>query len=405
MEDDAAALSGTLDRHATISVSGTTTSKPRVLHVLTLYRPTFTGDGLYWEKFWPHLAAIGGIHDFLVVETPRPQEEVVTAPRQARLIYLSRTPPERRARKILELELWLLRNLHRYDILHAHSHIDRFFAGHWLARLLKVPVIYSATLDDTPGMLINSYSRLLRPYARFMLRRLDHMITLCNQLSEDAIYDLGTERVSEIPNGVLCPPAKRTRAEMRQHMRIPENALVLLTIGGICRRKAQHLLIENHSRLANDEQPCHLLLVGPDVETGYAAEMRALVEQHGIANRVHFAGYSDDPSSFYDMADIFVFPSTGEGFGNVIAEAMYMGLPVVSRLLPGTTDFFINNGETGFLFEDEADYRKYVELLADDSKLRSSIGRAGQRWARRELSMPTLAKRYQNVYDRLAGLK
>jgi glycosyltransferase involved in cell wall biosynthesis len=50
----------------------------------------------------------------------------------------------------------------------------------------------------------------------------------------------------------------------------------------------------------------------------------------GVADRVIFAGYASDPWPFYASADLFVLGSREESFGNVLVEALYAGLPIVS---------------------------------------------------------------------------
>ncbi|HET7306587.1 MAG TPA: glycosyltransferase family 4 protein [Gammaproteobacteria bacterium] len=397
--DDAVALTDESFTSAKTARSRGAIRHPRVLHLLSDYRPAFTGHGIYWEKLWPRLTALGGVHDVLVVQTPRPANYRAQQGSGAKLLYLSATAPERRTRKIIELNCWLLLHLHRYDVLHTHSHVDRYFLSHWLARVLRIPVIYSATLNDTPEVLKNSYRRSLRPYAGFMLKRMDHLIANGGQLAEGAARDLGSDRVSLIRNGVQCGPPKRSSMDLRRKLRIPEDALVLLCVGGICRRKATRLLVENHRRQLANGKICHLVLVGPDVEPGYASALRNLVAQHGLSDCIHFAGQSDDPASYYEMADIFVFASIREGFGNVVGEAMSMGLPAISRRLPGCTDFFITHGQTGFLFDNESEYRLYVDRLASDAALRSEMGHAARQWITRELSMDAAARQYQHVYD------
>jgi glycosyltransferase involved in cell wall biosynthesis len=48
-------------------------------------------------------------------------------------------------------------------------------------------------------------------------------------------------------------------------------------------------------------------------------------------------------------ADIFAFPSTQEGLGTAVIEALSCGLPVVASRLPGVTDWMVKHGENGFL--------------------------------------------------------
>lgn len=67
---------------------------------------------------------------------------------------------------------------------------------------------------------------------------------------------------------------------------------------------------------------------GPDA----AAKYQPLLQAAGIAERVEFTGFVSETAlrNYYQAADLFVFPSTYEGFGLPLLEAMAAGLPVVS---------------------------------------------------------------------------
>ena len=82
-----------------------------------------------------------------------------------------------------------------------------------------------------------------------------------------------------------------------------------------------------------------------------------------------FTGYlrGRDLAHAYASADLFVFPSANETFGNVILEAMASGLPVVAPRSGGLVEHVIN-GENGFLFEpdDLADLINLVRWLVLD---------------------------------------
>jgi glycosyltransferase involved in cell wall biosynthesis len=64
------------------------------------------------------------------------------------------------------------------------------------------------------------------------------------------------------------------------------------------------------------------------------AELRRCAAELGIGGDVLFAGYVNDPTACYALADLFVLSSTSEGFGNVLIEAMAAGVPVVSTDAP-----------------------------------------------------------------------
>jgi teichuronic acid biosynthesis glycosyltransferase TuaC len=112
-------------------------------------------------------------------------------------------------------------------------------------------------------------------------------------------------------------------------------------------------------------------------------------------------GYVRDPEQNYLDADLFVFASVLEGFGNAIIEAMSYGLPVVVRTLPGVTDFIVESGRNGFLFGDANDYIETVVRLADDPALRQEVGRQARADVGERFSLESISHRYRALYEEL----
>ena len=78
------------------------------------------------------------------------------------------------------------------------------------------------------------------------------------------------------------------------------------------------------------------------------AQVEQMARSAGVAARVIFAGYvsEDEKAEHYRLADAFVMPSTGEGFGFVFTEAMACGIPVVASSIDGGIDA-VRGGQLG----------------------------------------------------------
>ncbi|GAB4490506.1 MAG: hypothetical protein OHK0019_09420 [Saprospiraceae bacterium] len=78
--------------------------------------------------------------------------------------------------------------------------------------------------------------------------------------------------------------------------------------------------------------------------------------QSPFASRIHFHGYVKDIASFYNSADLFVFLSAYESFGNVIAEALLSGLPTLTSNLPVFEEIF--GEEKNFILGNPKNYEE-----------------------------------------------
>jgi glycosyltransferase involved in cell wall biosynthesis len=368
----------------------------RVLHVFRYFRPDFTGEGLYLEKLVRHFGTRGIQSDVLVSATQSSRRAGPTPPGVRRIVYFGNG---RKAGQQVHpgLLLWLLCNLRHYDTVHIHAAVDRFFLVPALSRLAGRRVVQSCTLDDGFGALVASYRGWRRMVARRLVRLVNDVVTISPKLRDDTVAVMGAARTHLVTQAVEAFPevTAEARSVTRLRFGLPDEATVLLFVGGVCRRKGVRELIDATLGLP-PEPSMRLLIVGPDLETDYAAEVRRLAALADGA--IQFAGYADDPGPFYGAADIFVFASHQEGFGNVLIEAMAYGLPVVCRRLPGVTDSFIAQGRTGFLFDTDSEYQAIVLRLAADPALRATVGAAARAFVREIHSFDVVADRYLSLY-------
>jgi glycosyltransferase involved in cell wall biosynthesis len=132
--------------------------------------------------------------------------------------------------------------------------------------------------------------------------------------------------------------------------------------------------------LVRAPQPPRLIILG---NGPLATDLRALARDLGIADRVSFAGYVDNPYAFYARATLFVLSSQWEGFGNVIAEALACGTPVVSTDCPHGPGEILDHGRYGVLVPpgDPAALARAIGNTLDDRTLRERLAAAGPKRA------------------------
>ena len=100
-------------------------------------------------------------------------------------------------------------------------------------------------------------------------------------------------------------------------------------------------------KLVREKKEASLVILGE----GYLREeLLKLAEYLKIKDDVYLPGFTKNPYKVLSMGDVFVLSSRWEGFGNVLVEAMYCGLSVISTDCPSGPSEILNNGQFGSLY-------------------------------------------------------
>jgi glycosyltransferase involved in cell wall biosynthesis/predicted metal-dependent phosphoesterase TrpH len=170
----------------------------------------------------------------------------------------------------------------------------------------------------------------------------------------------------------------------------------VLYVGRLTREKGVELLADSFLRAHETDPRLHLLLAGGGPEEG-------MLREH-LGERATFLGWLDgeDLARAYASADLFLFCSRMDTFGQVLVEAGASGLPVVAVGEGGPASIVID-GETGRLCEADACMLAAAVLqLADSPAWRAKLGRRGLEAARArtwEAAMVQLADGYDRVTE------
>ncbi len=134
-------------------------------------------------------------------------------------------------------------------------------------------------------------------------------------------------------------------------VQIPDGVNVVSCIAQIVKVKGQGNLIKAISGI-ND---CYLFLAGASRDDEYESELKKLIVQLSLQDRVKLLGPVSYVNELLQCSDVFVLPTTKyggheEGCPVALLEAMATGIPCVASNVAGSNDLIINN-ETGLLYE------------------------------------------------------
>jgi glycosyltransferase involved in cell wall biosynthesis len=125
-----------------------------------------------------------------------------------------------------------------------------------------------------------------------------------------------------------CTPLP-PRGTFRSKWGIPPEQALVLFLSRLIPRKGADILIEAFARTCPE---CgYLAIAGPEGEAGYREYLEKRAKESGVETRILFTGplYDEDKKAALADADVFALPSRYENFGNVVAEAVASGVPVI----------------------------------------------------------------------------
>jgi glycosyltransferase involved in cell wall biosynthesis/predicted metal-dependent phosphoesterase TrpH len=286
----------------------------------------------------------------------------------------------------------------RYDLIHVTAPGPAGVAATLLSRVTGAPLLasYHTELATYAGLRTgNDGVEALSRIALGAFYGAPSLVLSPSPAADRSLLALGTEegRIGRWERGVDTDRFDPARADRDA---FPGEVKVLYA-GRLTREKGVDLLAESFERAHAADPRLHLLLAGGGPEE---EELRAR-----LGERATFLGWldGDELPRAYASADVFLFASSTDTYGQVILEAAASGLPAVA-VAEGGPAALIENRHTGLLCRPDPDHLAGALLqLAASPALRARLGAAAARQARErswERSLEQLAGGYRRA---LAG--
>ena len=205
-----------------------------------------------------------------------------------------------------------------------------------------------------------------------------HYIATTREIRDGFIQNGGIapEKISILPHGIDTAKYPQSNELRRRELKISHginpDSKVLLFCARIVRDKGVDTL-QDVWRILHKKFPDALLFVVGGGINELLEELRRLSAE--LDDSIKVIGEVDAPQEFYQMADVYIFPSRHEGLPTSLLEAMSSGLAAVTSDIGGCEDV-IENGMNGYRVysEDAAAFAEKISLLFNNDEQRKIFG-------------------------------
>lgn len=267
------------------------------------------------------------------------------------------------------------------------------------------PVIWNVRQSNLSLRLNKPGTLALARLGAVLAYRLCEAVVCCSRSAMDAHRDLGYPevRLRVIPNGFDLESFRSdaaARASVRAELGLPQEAMLIGRIGRLDPQKDHATFLRAFAALAREQPGLHAVMAGEGVVPG-ARGLASLIREHGLGPRVHLLGRRDDVPRITASLDVAVSSSRGEGFPNVVGEAMACAVPCVvtdvgdCAWMVGETGVVVPPGEPGALA------RGCARLLSMPPGERARLGEAARERIATHFSIESVAATYQKLYEEI----
>lgn len=257
------------------------------------------------------------------------------------------------------LPMWLVYSLFvpkRYDVEVAfvEGYTTKLLSASTNKKSFKIAWVHIDLLKNPWTQNIKVYGSVSEErhcYARF-----DKIVCVSDTVRENFIKRFDLRNVIRIYNPI-------DKNEILEKASVPceypqqTKDLKLITIGRLVPQKGYDRLLRVIKKIKGDKLKCKLLILG---DGEMKAQLSDYIRENDFAEDVMLYGFERNPYKYLKNADCFVCSSRSEGFSLVIAEAMVLGIPIVSTYCSGPNEL-LEEGKYGMLVNNtEEDL--YVEL-------------------------------------------
>jgi glycosyltransferase involved in cell wall biosynthesis len=297
----------------------------------------------------------------------------------------------------------------RPDIIQTWMYHSDLMGG-FAARLVgSMPVIWNIRHSNLDPRENKKTTLWTAKACAFFSKRIPDRIVCCSEVSRRVHARIGynQDRMLVVPNGFdldAFQPDKDAGESVRRELGFDRDALLIGMVARFNPQKDHHNLVQAAGILKDQGIDCHFVLCGNGIDQDNT-QLTGWIRNSGLEDRFFLLGLRDDISRITAGLDIAVLSSAhGEGFPNVLGEAMACEVPCVATDVGDSAEIIADTGVVVPPGDSEAlghALKKMMELGPDG---REKLGKKARQRVGDRFELAGVAKRYEDIYrEVLAG--
>ncbi len=263
------------------------------------------------------------------------------------------------------------------------------------------PVLWNVRCSDM-NMRKYSFQTQLILRALVLFSRIPMAILVNSQSGRDIHHHMGykARRWEVIPNGFdlerFCP-SLLLRQKVRTELLLSDDRILIGMLARVDPMKDYGTFFVAASQVLALRTNVNFLCIGKDTDS-----LAPLTEEYGLKGKMHLLGFEKEVERLLPALDIFCLSSAfGEGFPNVLGEAMSCEVPCVStdvgdaRAVLDKTGLVVPPRDPGSLA------KAIIQLIDIGGEGRKTLGRSARERIQSEYALPNIIKKYESFYDSL----
>lgn len=281
-----------------------------------------------------------------------------------------------------------------HDFFSCNAYIDKI-SGECGTKLILVlhndGDVWKMFLDSNPKLKNTPFERCLNKLSAKVLNRIDALVFV-SDASRNNFCRLNPEyrnKARTVHNGI--------EARAMQN-KCGDDRLELVTVGSVCERKRQTVLIKALARSGVDN--ANLTIVGNGQEFDACVQ---LIKQNKLEHRVKMPGSRSDVAEILDKCNCFVLVSSSEGLPIAGIEALRSGLAMILTDVGGNSELIADNGM--LISTDEEDIVSAIRKMDSDRVRLHELGAASRKLFEERYSVDSMLKGYCDLIKEICDGK